>query len=79
MKLIHEKMGHILNFRENHVCELVVENRDFFFELVDSMVTQSDGGHGGCVLSVREKPVEFSRCADVTLQFAPFQLNRKVY
>lgn len=38
---------------------------------------QTEGVQGDCVLSISNKPVEFSRYADVTVQFAPFQINRK--
>ena len=77
MKLIYKDMGHILCFGEGYVNELVVENKKVFFEIVSNIIRQADGEHGDCVLSIADKPVEFSRYADVTVQFAPFQLNRK--
>lgn len=77
MKLIYKNMGHILSFGEGYVNELVVENRKMFFDLVGTVIRQAEGEHGDCVLSIAEKPVEFSRYADVTVQFAPFRLNRK--
>lgn len=77
MKLIYGDMGHILCFNEDCVNELVVENRKMFFDIVNSIVSQADGMHGDCVLSVADKPVEFAKYVDVTVQFAPFQVNRK--
>lgn len=77
MKLVYKNMGHILRFDGDSVNELVVENRKMFFELVNNMTMQADGLHGDCVLSIADKPVEFSKYADLTVQFAPFQLNRK--
>ena len=77
MKLIYKNMEHILCFGEGYVNELVVENKNLFFKLVSNMIRQAEGEHGDCVLSISDKPVEFSRYADITVQFAPFQLNRK--
>jgi len=77
MKLVYKNMGHLLRFGEGYVNELIVENKKMFFDIVNSTAVQADGRHGDWVLSVKDTPVEFSRYADVTLQFAPFLLNRK--
>ena len=77
MKLVYSEMGHILSFDEGYVNELIVENKKMFSNMVKNIVLQSEGNHGDFVLSISNKPVEFSRYADVTLQFAPFQVNRK--
>lgn len=77
MKLAYSDMGHVLRFDGGYVNELVIENKKMFFDMVNSMAMQSDGLHGDCVLSVSDKPVEFSKYADLTVQFAPFQVNRK--
>ena len=77
MKLVYSGMSHILSFDGSYVSELIVENKKLFFEMVNSMVAQSNGMAGGCVLSVADKPVDFSKYADLTIQFAPFQANRK--
>ena len=77
MKLVYKNMEHILRFGEGYVNELVIENKKMFFDMVSCIVDQSEGERGDFVLSIADKPVEFSRYADVTVQFAPFQLNRK--
>lgn len=77
MKLVYNNMGHILRFGEGYVNELIIENKKMFFGIVDSMHCQTDGLHGDCVLSVSDRPVEFSKYSDLTVQFAPFQINRK--
>ena len=77
MKLIYGDMEHVLCFRGGYVNELVIENRKMFFDMVSDITQQAEGAHGECVLSISDKPMEFSRYADVTVQFAPFQLNRK--
>ena len=77
MKLIYKDMEHILRFGEGYVNELVVENKKLFFDLVSNMMRQAEGERGDCVLSIADRPVEFSRYADITVQFAPFQVNRK--
>lgn len=77
MKLVYGEMGHILRFDGGYVNELVVENRKMFFNMVNDLASQIDGGYGKFVLSISDKPVDLSKYADLTLQFAPFPLNRK--
>lgn len=77
MKLVYHDMEHLLRFDGGYVNELVVENRKLFYDMVNNISMQADGAHGKFVLSISDKPVEFSKYADVTTQFAPFQMNRK--
>lgn len=77
MKLVYKDMGHILRFGEGYVNELIIEKKKMFFDVVDSMHRQTEGLHGDCVLSISNRPVEFGKYADLTVQFAPFQMNRK--
>ena len=77
MKLVYKKMDHIISFEEGFVSELVIENRNLFYDFVHNLCTQIEGAAGDLTLSLEDKPVEFVRHADVTLQFAPFQLNKK--
>lgn len=77
MKLVYKNVGHILRFEGGYVNELIIENKKLFFDVVNSTIVQADGLHGDWVLSIKDTPVEFSKHTDVTLQFAPFQLNRK--
>ena len=77
MKFVYRDMGHILSFDNGYVNELVIENKKMFLDIVNSIAVQVDGGHGECVLSIKDKPVEISKYVDLTVQFAPFELNRK--
>lgn len=77
MRFVYENIGHIINFGGGTVNELIIENRHLFFDVVNDMAMQADGFGGRCVLSVSDKPVEFGKYADLTVQFAPFQVNRK--
>lgn len=77
MKLVYGDMGHILSFDNGYVNELVIENKRMFLNAVNSATVQADGGRGDFLLSISDKPMEFSRYVDVTVQFAPFQINRK--
>lgn len=77
MKLIYKNIEHVLNFENGCVSELVVENKRLFFEMVNDIVMQSEGASGKFVLSFKDRLLEISKNIDVTVQFAPFQLNRK--
>ena len=75
MKLVYKDMGHVLRFDGGYVNELVVENKKMFFNMVNDLSMQSEGTHGDFTLSIGDKPIEFSRGADVTIQFTPFQIK----
>ena len=77
MKLVYKNIGHILRFDPGYVVELVIENKTLFREVVNNISMQIDGQYGDAVLSVRDKPVELSKYADLTVQLIPFQVNRK--
>ena len=77
MKLRYGDIGHIISFDGGYVNELVIENKKLFLEVVNFALIQADGGSGKFLLSLSDKSLEFSRYADVTVQFAPFQINRK--
>lgn len=77
MKFVYREIGHVLRFEEGFVNELIIENRKLFFDVVRSIHMQVDGHDGGCILSIDDKPMDFSKYADVTVQFAPFRINRK--
>ena len=77
MKLAYKELEQVLRWEGGVANELVVENKKLFFEMVNSLAVQSEGQAGNWVLSQAERPLEFSRFADVTLQFAPFPINRK--
>lgn len=77
MKLIYKDIGHIIDFEDDNVNELIIENKKMFFNVVNSMSMQANGLSGDCILSVADKPVEFSGYSDFNVQFAPFQINRK--
>lgn len=77
MKLIYENIGHVICFVGGYASELIIENQKLFFEVVSNLAEQCEGGQGKAVLSISDKPLEFSRYADISLQFAPFVLNRK--
>lgn len=77
MKLFYKSIGHILSFDGGYINELVIENKKLFFEMVNSASTQINSSHGDFTLSINNKDVEFSKYADLTVEFAPFQVNRK--
>lgn len=77
MKLVYENMEHILRFGEGYINELIVENKKMFFKMVNSVCMQADGLQGEFVMSISDKVVEFGKNAEVIIQFAPFQMNRK--
>ena len=67
MKLVYENIGHILFFDNGDALELVVENQKLFSEIISNLNEQVNGGKGKAVLSISDKPVEFSRHVDISL------------
>ena len=73
MKLICEKYGIFIEFIENQVATLVIENQKVFSEFVQNLNQQINGDEGDLILSDEDKELSFSKQA--VLVTNPFTLN----
>ena len=77
MKLAHPYINGVIQFKENTVQTLVVENSNFFFELTNDFLYQVLGLKGKTILSLNNEQIDFSKNAELISQFLPFDMNTK--
>ncbi len=77
MKLIHGKYSFCIDFTDEKVNSLIVENNCAFTEMVSCLYEQTQGENGDFVLSEDNIPITISKNAELLTQFIPFDCNRK--
>lgn len=69
MKLVHPLLSRPIQFRENCIPVLVMENPVVFRRLVTELAGQSEGKAGEFVLSVRDKPLDCAGHLNVFMDY----------
>ena len=77
MMFAHPQLDTHLITGESVVCTLVVENQDFFRDLLTDLHTQLEGNEGASVLSEGDRVLSFSANAELIDSFVGFTANRK--
>ena len=79
MRLLIKNFQYEIEFPENQINVLIIEDPKLFTEILRDVWNQANGGDGGLLLSENGKEVVFSKTAEGV--FNPFQLdinNRKM-
>jgi len=61
LKLVHEDLNSIIEFKENVNNVIVVENPSMFCKLIEDLNRQLIGEEGGFVLSQEDKVIDISK------------------
>ncbi|MDD3400358.1 MAG: type II-A CRISPR-associated protein Csn2 [Eubacteriales bacterium] len=77
MRLATPLIGHVIEFNENKVSTLVIENQTCFYRLMMDLTMQAEGYEGDAVLSKDDCPIQFPKNAEIIQTFTPFTVNRK--
>ena len=77
MRFSYPAIDNVFDTDDARVNALVIENRSLFCEILRDIYSQTEGLDGKAVLSGNGKIIEFSKCADITSNYIPFDLNRK--
>ncbi|MBR4657205.1 MAG: type II-A CRISPR-associated protein Csn2 [Oscillospiraceae bacterium] len=77
MKLVHPDLDSVMEFGEERVCTLVIEDQAFFRSFLQDLNEQINGMEGKSVLSVGDRPVSFASNAELIDSWLNFSLNRK--
>lgn len=75
--LAHPNLDSLMEFGEEQVCTLVIENLVFFRSFLQDINEQINGMAGKAVLSVDDRPVSFASNAELIDSWLSFSLNRK--
>lgn len=77
MKLVYPSLQTPIILSNEYISSLIIEEPGFFYELIRDLRCQLDGGEGRAVLSLNDKPVEFSRNLELIVDFIDFEINQK--
>lgn len=77
MMFVYENVDMQFVLDQGYVNEWVIENKAFFREVIENLTTQTQGGRGKGVLSVKNTPVDMGRYAEMISTFVPFDINQK--
>lgn len=77
MKMVSSFFNSHIEFQENHVQSIVLENQRTFLAFVTDMQEQLEGVEGETVLSVDATPVAMSARLCLSTNFVPFILSTK--
>lgn len=77
MNLAHPQLEHVLNAGGRYVSSLVIEQPQFFRELLQDIDAQISGGKGKTVLSSDGVILPFAHHAEMIDGFLHFQIGRK--
>ncbi|MCM1061537.1 MAG: type II-A CRISPR-associated protein Csn2 [Eubacterium sp.] len=77
MKLVYPFLNLDMNFEENSINSLIIENQNMFSEIITDFYNQIEGYEGKIVLSENYMPIEIRKIVELITQFIPFTLNKK--
>lgn len=77
MKFVFPQLSAPIEFSENVLNGLIIENQGLFLSLIEDIHRQMNGYEGDSVLSLQNSPIELSKNAELITSFVPFELNRK--
>lgn len=77
MKLVHPDISTILNTDDAGVQTIVIENPIFMRAFVQDIISQINGLSGKLVLSKNDRPIEFSKNAELIQDVVGFDINQK--
>lgn len=79
MKLVHPEFNYKIEFKENIVNLIVIEDKKFFREYIGELYSQCTelNDSGRFVLSNEEKEIKLSKKAEIILDFYSLDINNK--
>lgn len=77
MKFVFSGLSQPIEFEENIINSLIIENQKLLYLLIDDIHNQLNGYDGDCVLSQNDIPLEISKNIELITSFIPFEINKK--
>ncbi len=77
MKIVYGEREFILEFRENEVQVVTIENKEYFSEFLQNLYNQSQGMEGKIILSEGEKTLPLSKYAEIIWNPFSVDINNK--
>ena len=77
MKLINEDINNSIIFEENKTNILVIENKKFYVEYIETLLSQIDGNFGKFSLFSENKELKISEKIEVIMNIFDLEINNK--
>lgn len=77
IRLVHPDISQIIEFKENIINVLVIENPIFFRDFISDINYQINNLSGKIILSNDYKVLNISKFIEIIVQFYPFEMNKK--
>ena len=77
MKLVNIKQGIEIEYYENDIIELVIENAGAFSDIIRMLIDQNNGGEGDFQLSSNSKSISLVNYSDIIIDYFSFSTNSK--
>jgi len=77
MRLMHNIFSRPIEFRENEINVLVIENPTILLQLTHELINQSKGEEGRYILSNNFEPVEISKSCEVITDIFSIDINKR--
>ena len=77
MKIVYGERELILEFRENEVQVITIENKEYFSEFLQNLYNQSQGMEVKIIMSEGEKILSLNKCTEVIWNPFSVDLNNK--
>ncbi len=77
MRLVYKRLDLEMNFNENEINVLIIENPTIYSDVIQSFINQSDGLGGNFLCSVDNKEIALSKVAEIIITPFDVDINNK--
>ena len=77
MKLLNEDLNNSIHFEENKVNILVIENKKYFVEYIEQLLSQINGNFGKFSLFLESKELKISEKIEMIKDIFDLEINNK--
>lgn len=77
MKIVHPKINSKIEISDHEISVLVIEEPEFFYELLIDIKKQINNFEGNTVLSVHNEPVSFNKYVELITDLLAIEINSR--
>lgn len=77
MKLAYSTLQNLIEIKNDVVNSIVVENPEYYYQMVRDLANQIEGKEGGWIVSEKDKPLATSKSVDILFDFTSIDVNKK--
>lgn len=77
MKFVYSEINEVFHWNQPFIPTLVIENQSLFRRLIKDFYLSINGVKTSAILSKNNKPIEFSKYAEIITDYINFNINQK--